>query len=61
MYYTVNKLANGNLLVKQDPMNGNLRNKLGVIDTFHDLYIHKNNAKLAAPEGKIYFSIRLSK
>lgn len=58
VYLTFEKLSNGNVIVKHDPMHGGSWNKLGVIEPFYDIYIHKNNFNGRSPSGKTYFSMK---
>ena len=60
MYYTLEKVDNGNIVVKHDPMHGKNWTELGLIEPYYDLYIHKNN-KDGAPEGKTYYSVKLDR
>jgi len=53
--------GSGNIFVKHDPMNKNPLDNLGVKDSFHDFYIHKNNMNFFGPKEKTYFSVRLQK
>jgi len=63
VYLEFHKLqdGSGNIFVKHNPMNKNPLDNLGVEDSFHDYYIHKDNMHFPAPNDKIYFSVRLQK
>jgi hypothetical protein len=61
VYFTTEKLENGNIIIMHDTVHGNLRKTRGVIDNFNRFYVHNKNIELVAPEEKTYFSARFGR